>query len=59
VIASSDLHRNYMTLLNSSMSSMIPDDLWDGLVAKAVGSTQHTNDESVTFARDSALAHRH
>jgi amidase len=58
-IASCDLHRNYMTLLNSSMSSMIPDELWDGLVAKAGRSTQHANDESVTFARDSALAHRH
>ena len=57
-IASSDLHRNYMQLLNSAMSPSIPNDMWDGLVAKAGGSAQHTEDAALMFARDSALAHR-
>jgi amidase len=58
-VASSDLHRNYMQLLNSTMSSGIPSDKWDELVAKAGGNAEHTEDHAVMFARDSALAHRH
>jgi amidase len=58
-VASSDLHRNYMQLLNSTMSSGIPSDKWDKLVAKAGGNAEHTEDYAVMFARDSALAHRH
>jgi amidase len=57
-IASSDLHRNYMQLLNSTMSPGIPSDMWDGLVAKAGGNTEFVDDDSVMFARDSALSHR-
>ena len=57
-IASSDLHRTYMRLLNAAMSPSVPGDKWGGLVAKAGGSDEYTDDETLMFARDSALSHR-
>lgn len=57
-VASADLHRTYMRLLNSTMSSGIPDGMWDTMVAKAGGSDDHVDDDAVMFARDSTLSHR-
>ncbi len=57
-IASSELHRTYMRLLNAAMSPGIPHEMWEALVAKAAGSTDEVDDASVMFARDSVLSHR-
>ncbi len=57
-VASADLHRTYMRLLNSTMSPGIADDRWDGIVAKSDRSEDFVDDDAVMFARDSALSHR-
>lgn len=57
-IASADLHRTYMRLLNSALSVGFSGEGWDKLVAKAGGSAEVVDDDGVMFARDSALAHR-
>ncbi len=57
-IASSDLHRNYMRLLNSTLSPGLPDKMWAGLVDTAGGIDEYTDDAALMFARDSALSHR-
>lgn len=57
-IGSADLHRTYMQLLNSTLSSEIPDDKWDRVVEKAGGTEEFTDDDNLMFARDSAISHR-
>ncbi len=57
-VASADLHRTYMRLLNSTLSPGIPNDKWDGVVAKSGGTDEFIDDHGVMFARDSALSHR-
>ncbi len=57
-ISSPDLHRTYMRLLNSTMSSGIPAKMWDKVVAKAGGSEDAIDDDAIMLARDSALSHR-
>lgn len=57
-IPSSELHRTYMRLLNTAMSTGTPDHLWDGMVAKAAGDESFVDDDGVMFARDTTLSHR-
>ena len=57
-IASSDLHRNYMQLLNSTLSPQLPGDMWEKLVTKAGGNAEHFDNDAVMFARNSVLSHR-
>ena len=57
-VASSDLHRNYMQLLNSTLSPQLPGDMWEGLVARAGGNAEYVDDDAVMFARNSVLSHR-
>ncbi len=57
-IGSSDLHRTYMQLLNSTMSPGIPAEAWEGLVEKAAASEPDADDSAATFARDTTLSHR-
>jgi amidase len=57
-IASSDLHRNYMQLLNSTLSPQLPSERWDELFAQADGNAEYVDDDAAMFARNSALSHR-
>jgi amidase len=57
-IASADLHRTYMRLLNSTLSPGIPGAMWESLVAKAGDSDAVVDDDGVMFARDTTLSHR-
>lgn len=57
-VASADLHRTYMRLLNSTLSAELPDAVFEGLVAKAGGSEDVVENDGVMFARDTVLSHR-
>jgi amidase len=59
-IASADLHRIYMQLLNAAMSPGTPSHLWNDLVAKAEVSPDgdDSTDDTVLFALDTTMPHR-